>query len=118
MKDIKKLNIPNVCFSLVDKEHHSYKEYKKQRKTVGFDDSETWSLDITFANFMLPRLKRYIEITDNMFDNPEFRSDLIEFKDVLELSLSDEYNIRTPEFQEKIELGLSKFSKIFFKLWW
>ena len=33
-----------------------------QRKTKGFDDSETWNLDNTIANFVLPRLKRYKEL--------------------------------------------------------
>ena len=35
-----------------------------QRKTRGFDDSETWNLDNTIANFVLPRLKRYKELNN------------------------------------------------------
>jgi hypothetical protein len=35
-----------------------------QRRTRGWDDSETWSLDYELAKWMLPRLKRFREITD------------------------------------------------------
>ena len=38
------------------------KIFKKQRKERGFDDSETWSLTDTVANFIIPRLERYEEI--------------------------------------------------------
>lgn len=34
-----------------------------QRRTRGWDDSETWSLDSTIAEFTLPRLRRFREIT-------------------------------------------------------
>jgi hypothetical protein len=33
-----------------------------QRLIRGWDDSETWSLDVSFAKLMLPRLKRFNEI--------------------------------------------------------
>lgn len=33
-----------------------------QRKTRGWDDSDTWSLDMTIAAFVLPRLERFKEI--------------------------------------------------------
>jgi len=34
-----------------------------QRVTRGWDDSVTWSLDTEIARFVLPRLKRFREIT-------------------------------------------------------
>lgn len=36
--------------------------YFLQRKFRGFDDSELWSLDITFANWAIPRLEQYNNI--------------------------------------------------------
>ena len=33
-----------------------------QRHTRGFDDSETWDLDYTFVQWLLPRLKRFSEV--------------------------------------------------------
>lgn len=46
-KDIKYLGIPNICFSLTDKNDDREKTYKQQRIEMGFDDSETWSLTDT-----------------------------------------------------------------------
>lgn len=34
-----------------------------QRRTRGWDDSDTWSLDAIVADFMLPRLRRLRKIT-------------------------------------------------------
>lgn len=37
-----------------------------QRTTRGFDDSETWDLDATLCRWLLPRLKRYREISPHI----------------------------------------------------
>jgi hypothetical protein len=37
-----------------DKRHP---DLKKQRRELGFDETEFWSLDLAVAKFMLPRLK-------------------------------------------------------------
>jgi hypothetical protein len=60
-KDVKYMNIPNICFSLTDKDDKREIEYKKQRIERGFDDSETWSLTDTICGFLIPRLKRFKE---------------------------------------------------------
>lgn len=56
-KDPKYLGIPNIQFSLTDKDDKREKNFSKQRIERGFDDSETWSLDSTITSFILPRLK-------------------------------------------------------------
>jgi len=38
-------------------------EYFIQRMVRGFDDSDTWNLHATVEEFILPRLKRFREIT-------------------------------------------------------
>jgi len=38
------------------------KEWKKQRKSRGFDESELWSLGDTIINFAIPRLEHFIKI--------------------------------------------------------
>jgi len=60
--DFKYMQIPNICFSLTDVDDKREMEFKKQRLERGFDDSETWSLRDTIANFIIPRLERYEEI--------------------------------------------------------
>lgn len=54
--------VPNTNFTLIDNQDERWDKYTKQRKERGFDDSELWSLDITIAKFILPRLERYQEI--------------------------------------------------------
>lgn len=34
-----------------------------QRRIRGFDDSETWSLDLKISQFVLPRLKRFKKLS-------------------------------------------------------
>jgi len=59
--DIKDLGIPNVCFSLINKNDERAKAYSKQRITRGFDDSETWSLRDTIADFIFAKIKKVSE---------------------------------------------------------
>ena len=54
--------IPNVNFTLIDRDDERWKKYQQQRLERGFDDSELWSLGNTITSFILPRLKRFKEI--------------------------------------------------------
>ena len=63
--DIKYLGIPNICFSLTEKDDEREVELSKQRIKRGFDDSETWSLKNTITKFIIPRLERYEEIAND-----------------------------------------------------
>jgi hypothetical protein len=45
-------------------EPEKLEKYKKQRDERGFDDTETWHLDKTLALFLIPRLKRFIELNN------------------------------------------------------
>ena len=56
MTDPKYLGIPNICFSLTDKDDKREEKFIKQRLQRGFDDTETWSLRDTIADFVVPRL--------------------------------------------------------------
>ena len=118
--DIKYLNIPNICFSLTDKEDEREKEFSKQRIERGFDDSETWSLRDTIALFIIPRLKRYQEITTEYLErNSELVNDIDAFIKAMELVSKDRgVCIHTKEEEKQIFEGLEKFSKIFLSLWW
>lgn len=39
-----------------------YNIFKRQLKTNGFSDTETWNFDYVIASFILPRLKRFREV--------------------------------------------------------
>ena len=57
-----------TCFSVAEECYKNdpakLEHYKKQREEQGFDDTETWHLDKTVALFLLPRLKRYIQVNN------------------------------------------------------
>jgi hypothetical protein len=119
--DPKYIGVPNICFSLTKKTDDREKEYKKQRKQRGFDDSETWSLNGTIANFIAPRLKRLKEIADC---HPSKLS-VNEWDEILDkmifvfdrLSIDDGWFFEDEE-QKKIDEGLDLFRQYFFNLWW
>jgi hypothetical protein len=111
--DPKYLGIPNINFSLTNKEDYREEKFKKQRIEMGFDDSEGWSFDITIANFILPRLKYF----KNTFgEETERKCDKI----ILALELivrNGGDRIWTIQETKEINKGLKLLSKYFLQLW-
>lgn len=82
-----------------------------QRRTRGWDDSETWNLDESFAKLILPRLKRYEELSGT----PEGWKDIMWTFEYL--ANGDGY-MTCKEDEEKIQKGLDLFAKHYRGLWW
>ena len=118
--DHKYIGVPNICFSLIKKDDDREKEYSKQRIEFGFDDSETWSLRDTIANFIIPRLERYEEISkDFLVRDEELISDINKFLIAMKLTTRENGSLILSEEEEKqMDEGLDAFSKIFLTLWW
>jgi hypothetical protein len=117
--DIKYLGIPNICFSLTGRYDNREPDYILQRMEHGFDDSETWSLDCTIANFILPRLKRYLEIAPNVINMDDEINDIKLFQQALELIVRDEGSqCWSKEEEQLVRDGLAVFPKIFLRLGW
>ena len=118
LPDIKYTDIPNVCFSLTNKNDEREAEFSIQRKKYGFDDSETWCLMSTIASFTIPRLKRYMEITDKMFIN-EHGKECKQLLKALKLLVRDDSACSFNEKEKrKVKKGLKSFHKVFESLWW
>lgn len=121
--DIKELNIPNVCFSLDDGSFENSKEYKKQRETRGFDETECWNLDTTIAKFILPRLKCLKEIKHGYpYDLSEEQWDEILDKMILafDLQLKEGSTMKLEEMEANTKIqdeGLELFAKYYHDLW-
>jgi hypothetical protein len=120
MKDPKYMGIPNIQFSLTKEDDKREVDYSKQRIERGFDDSETWSLRDTIANFIIPRLERYEEIAKDFLQRePELVDDINLFLESMKLISRDNGScFWTKEEQEIVERGLEAFPKIFMSLWW
>jgi len=119
-KDPKYLGIPNICFSLTNVDDDREKKYKKQRLKRGFDDSETWSLSDTIANFIIPRFKRFTKISYDFIDfSKKDKKRHKQFLRAMELIVRDDgARNYTEEERKEIKKGLKAFPKIFDGLWW
>ena len=61
-------------------------KFEKQREEFGFDDSEMWNLDITIAQFLAPRLRRYAEVCPFLLEPDDFREEgILRLAELLEL---------------------------------
>lgn len=72
-----------------------------QRLTRGWDDSDTWNLDLTFMKWLSPRLKRYAEICDCYCDpynsKEEYTKDILDHAEILDHLI--EYNFEEYDYK-------------------
>ena len=118
-----------TCFSVAEECYTNdpvkLEKYKKQREEQGFDDTETWHLDKTLALFLIPRLKRFIQV-NNGFPNGETHESYIDKLRYFIISFVEyflEENIDTSLEIEKDRLknaqqAVELLSKLWFCLWW
>lgn len=127
LSDIKKYlspkdayGIPNVNFSLITEQDERWEYFKQQRLEQGFDESETWALDVTIAKFIYPRLKCFYNDGD-IYSIPcgltkEEWCDIIkQMIDAFEILADDE--VPTKEQNEIANNGLNLFAKYYGHLW-
>lgn len=92
-----------------------------QRKKRGWDDSDTWSLDCTMAEWLLPRLRRFKEINGGypMIKTPtQWDKELAEMIWTFEFIASDKYWNEDKATMRRVKKGLRLFSDNFCSLWW
>jgi uncharacterized protein YqcC (DUF446 family) len=118
-----------TCFSVAEECYKNdpvkLEKYRKQREEQGFDDTETWHLDKTLALFLIPRLKRFIQV-NNGFPNGETIESYIEKLRFVIKSFEEYYleeNVDTSLEIEKERLknaqqAVELLSKLWFCLWW
>jgi hypothetical protein len=130
--DPKYLGIPNINFSLTREDDDRELKYSKQRKERGFDDSETWSLRDTIANFIVPRMIRYKELLvktecrsgwDGEEDpNGNILDEIITLEKIIKafelIKRNDGSFMLSPEEEREYEEGIELFSDFFLSLWW
>ena len=90
-----------------------------QRLTRGFDDRDLWSLDVTIAKFVLPRLRVFKDIHKGYpgeLDSNKWDSTITTMIEAFEEIVSDDY-YSFLNYKTKIEPGLKLFAKYFCSLW-
>ena len=126
---IKPEAINNICFSVADeiyeKDLVKKEQYRQQRFEHGFDDTETWHMDRTMALFMIPRLKRFLEV-NNGIPNGETEESYDEKLNFILNSFKEYYFNEDQEVSLEIEkerLSNAKkaavlLGELWFDLWW
>ena len=125
MTNIDPRGIKNVNFSLGKETDERETEWKAQRLTRGFDDTEMWSLDCTIAAFIAPRLKVFKEQAARIGDHPvnitseKWQEILDQMIEGFEL-YPDHFNWPSEDSNEnwkKVYKALELFKNWFFNLW-
>ena len=128
---IKPEGLNNICFSVADeiyeKDPTKKEQYRQQRFEKGFDDTETWHMDRTMALFIIPRLKRFMEL-NNGIANGETEESYYEKMRFIVKAFEDYYAtdkyFNSVDIEERkkltddVRLAVEYLSKLWFELWW
>ena len=89
-----------------------------QRRTRGFDDSETFSLDYSLAKLILPRLQRFKQVSIDVLPSEMTSEEWSEILDKM-INAFDYYSSkRRWSSTEDHEEGLKLFAQYYTDLWW
>jgi len=128
---IKPEALKNINFSVADevysKDLATREIYKQQRFEQGFDDTETWHLDRTMALFLVPRLKKFIQVNNGI----PYGETIESYNEKLNFIISafenyyvtDKYYQSTDSEERKkltddVRIAVDNLSKLWFELWW
>ena len=95
-------------------------KFKWQRITRGFSDEKLWNLDVTIAEFILPRLERLIEYQHGYpseFTEAEWKEVLGRMIKAFKIISSDDFWDMDVEKKCAVENGLDFFREYYFALW-
>jgi hypothetical protein len=91
-----------------------------QRRTRGWDDSDTWGLDTTLARLIAPRLRRFKELNNGHpcdLTETEWDEHLDAMIRAFDLTSKDSLD-RTGEEDAAVKRGLRLFARWYRHLWW
>lgn len=106
-------------------------EFQIQRAERGFDDTELWNLDITFAKFIIPRLKAFNKINNScpakLCYDKDFNKGLEDWHAIINSMIhafelvadNDFYDPDEPDgYKTAYKTGMDNFVKYWLSLWW
>jgi hypothetical protein len=95
------------------------KEWHKEQAKYGFDEREMWSLDLTFAVYIYPRLKYFRDaVVVGIFHDDEMKKDVDKMLwSFAEIVKQNHYANGDKEYNRKLQEGLRLFAKRYFALW-
>ena len=121
----------NINFSVADevyeKDLATREMYKQQRFEQGFDDTETWHMDRTIALFIIPRLKKFIELNNGIPSGETVESYDEKLKFIISAFenyyATNKYYDSVDDAERKqltndVKKAVEYLSKLWFELWW
>ena len=128
---IKQEAIRNINFSVADevyeKDLATREMYKQQRFENGFDDTETWHMDRTIALFIIPRLKKFIQV-NNGIPNGETIETYNEKLNFIISAFENYYatnkyyesvdDNERKQLTDDVKIALEYLTKLWFEMWW
>jgi hypothetical protein len=127
---IKPEGLKNINFSVAEECYNDSAKlemYKQQRFENGFDDTETWHIDRTMALFIIPRLKRFVEVNNGIPTGETVESydeKLIFIITAFENYYATNKYYESTDIEERKKLSddvrtaVDYLSKLWFDLWW
>ncbi len=128
---IKPEGLKNINFSVADdvyeKDPVVKEKYRQQRFLNGFDDTETWHMDRTMALFIIPRLKRFMEVNNGIANGETEESYDEKMRFIIQAfenyyATNKYFNSVDIEDRKKltddVRLAVDYLSKLWFELWW
>ena len=121
----------NINFSVADevyeKDLATREMYKQQRFEQGFDDTETWHMDRTIALFIIPRLKKFIELNNGIPTGETVESYDEKLKFII--SAFENYyatnkyyesvdDAERKQLTDDVKQAVEYLSKLWFEMWW
>ena len=128
---IKQEAIRNINFSVADevyeKDLATREMYKQQRFENGFDDTEPWHMDRTIALFIIPRLKKFIQV-NNGIPNGETIETYNEKLNFIISAFENYYatnkyyesvdDNERKQLTDDVKIALEYLTKLWFEMWW
>ena len=121
----------NINFSVADevyeKDLATREMYKQQRFEQGFDDTETWHMDRTIALFIIPRLKKFIELNNGIPTGETVESYDEKLKFIISAFenyyVTNKYYDSVDDAERKqltddVKQAVEYLSKLWFEMWW
>ena len=110
----------HVNFSVDVGDKKCRRKYKRQRTRRGFDDTETWNMDLTIFKFILPRLKVFKKV--NIAYPPEFET-FEDWQNCIQtmIDFMEKYCNSEDRFDEvnyREDIGYKNFCKYMLDLTW
>ena len=121
----------NINFSVADevyeKDLATREMYKQQRFEQGFDNTETWHMDRTIALFIIPRLKKFIELNNGIPTGETVESYNEKLKFII--SAFENYyatnkyydsvdDAERKQLTDDVKQAVEYLSRLWFELWW